>query len=146
MKFFKKLRADSSLIQVNLTRFRVNALYSEALGKYVVSLQSVISSPELRKRLGFSKMAFFSIIFDIEEEVYFYVINQKIIKAWVIGDCCDVVDCGTSFSMFWRNQTEPTRELRLYLGNGEQLRFTKRGTYIVRRDEEIKLEGAKNGK
>lgn len=130
MSFYKKSRDDTSIIQTTIIQPRINALYSEHLGKYVVSLQTFITSRSLKKKLGFRKPEFFSIIVDIEEEVFLNVFNQKITKVWLCCDSCDLVDTGNSFSMFWRNQTEPIRELRIYTESGDMLRFTSKGYFV----------------
>ena len=141
MSFYKKSRDDTSIIQTTIIQPRINALYSKQLGKYVVSLKTFITSRSLKKKLGFSMSSFFSIIVDIEEEVFLNVFNQKITKVWLCCDSCDLVDTGNSFSMFWRNQTEPIRELRIYTESGDMLRFTSKGYSIKRVVSENKKEG-----
>lgn len=141
MSFYKKLRDDTSIIQTTIIQPRINALYSEHLGKYVVSLQTFIHTPCLKKKLGFRKSEFFSIIVDIEEEVFLNVFNQKIIEVWLCCDSCDLVDTGNCFSMFWRNQTEPNRELRIYTESGDMLRFTRKGCFIKAAVNENEKEG-----
>ena len=141
MSFYKKLRDDTSIIQTTIIQPRINALYSEQLGKYVVSMQTFIHTPCLKKKLGFRKSEFFSIIVDIEEEVFLNVFNQKIAKVWLCCDSCDLIDTGNSFSMFWRNQTEPNRELRIYTESGDMLRFTRKGCFIKSAVSENEKEG-----
>ena len=141
MSFYKRLRDDTSIIQMTIIQPRINALYSEQLGKYVVSLQTFVTDTCLKKKLGFRKSEFFSIIVDIEEEVFLNVFNQKIIKVWLCCDSCDLVDTGNSFSMFWRNQTEPTRELRIYTKSGDMLRFTRKGCFVKSAINENEKEG-----
>lgn len=127
---FKKLREDSSIVSVELRNPRVNAIFSEQLGKYVVSMSGIINTGKIKKILGFNKPMFFNIIVDIEEEVYYHVITEKISKVWFIGDCCDLIDSGDSVSMFWRNQRESDRQLRITTAANTQLRFNKSGCYI----------------
>ena len=135
-----------STIHVKMKAPRVNAIFSSHLRKYVVSIAGVIYQENLRKRLGFSNISFFNIIVDVEEEVYKNVFIKEIVEAWFCGDCCDLIDNGDSFSMFWRNQREKDRRLRIRFDDGTELDFTRTG-YTVRRVEKDNLKGSlENGK
>jgi hypothetical protein len=146
MNIFKKLRDDNSIIIVKIKEPRVNAIFSSHLRKYVVSIAGAIYKGKLKKMLGFSNVAAFNIIVDVEEEVYKNVFIKEIVEARFCGDCCDLVDSGDCFSMFWRNQREKDRWLRIRFDDGTELEFTRKG-YNVRTVEENNLKGSlKNGK
>lgn len=146
MKTYKKMKKNMSTIHVKMKAPRVNAIFSSHLRKYVVSIAGVIYRENLRKRLGFSNISFFNIIVDVEEEVYKNVFIKEIVEAWFCGDCCDLIDNGDSFSMFWRNQREKDRRLRIRFDDGTELDFTRTG-YTVRRVEKDNLKGSlENGK
>lgn len=146
MKTYKKMKKNMSTIHVKMKAPRVNAIFSSHLRKYVVSIAGVIYQENLRKRLGFSNISFFNIIVDVEEEVYKNVFIKEIVEAWFCGDCCDLIDNGDSFSMFWRNQREKDRRLRIRFDDGTELDFTRTG-YTVRRVEKDNLKGSlENGK
>lgn len=146
MNIFKKMRADNSIISVKIKEPRVNAIFSSHLRKYVVSIAGAIYKAELKKRLGFSNIAVFNIIVDIEEEVYKNVFIKEITEARFCGDCCDLIYNGDSFSMFWRNQREKDRWLRISFDDGTELDFTRTG-YTIRTVEKDNLKGSlENGK
>lgn len=141
MSFYKKLRDNNSMIQLTAMYPRVSALFNSHLNKYIVTMKTDISSNHLRKRLGFNKTAFFNIIVDVKEEVFLNVFNQKIIKVWVCCDSCELINIGNDFSMFWRNQKERSRELRIFMENGDQLRLTRHGHFIKKANNKNKEEG-----
>lgn len=141
MSFYKKLRNNNSMIHLTAINPRVSALFNSHLNKYIVTMKTVISSNSLRKKLGFNKTAFFNIIVDVKEEVFLNVFNQKIIKVWVCCDSCELVNIWNDFSMFWRNQKERDRELRIFMENGDQLRFTRHGHFIKKAIKENEKEG-----
>jgi hypothetical protein len=143
---FRKLREDTSIVSVELRNPRVNAIFSEQLGKYVVSMSGIINTGKIKKILGFNKPMFFNIIVDIEEEVYYHVITEKISKVWFCGDCCDLIDSGDSVSMFWRNQRESDRQLRIATAAGTELRYNKSGCYISGLDLINEKTGGKHGR
>ena len=146
MKTYKKMKKNMSTIHVKMKAPRVNAIFSSHLRKYVVSIAGVIYQENLRKRLGFSNISFFNIIVDVEEEVYKNVFIKEIVEAWFCGDCCDLIDNGDNFSMFWRNQREKDRRLRIRFDDGTELDFTRTGCSI-RRVEKDNLKGSlENGK
>lgn len=146
MSIFKKMRDDNSIVSVKIKEPRVNAIFSSHLRKYVVSIAGVICKGTLKKMLGFPNVAVFNIIVDIEEEVYKNVFIKEITQAWFCGDCCDLVNSGDCFSMFWRNQKERDRRLRIRFDDGTELDFTRTG-YAVRRVEKDNLKGSlENGK
>ena len=126
----KYLREDTSIITFDIKRPRVNALFSSHLKKYVVSMSGEVKRDKVKKMMGFEKIAIFNIIVDVEEEVYKNVFIKEINKIRFIGDCCDIVDCRSSFSVFWRNQTEPRRSLRIYFQDGTELEFTRHGSTL----------------
>lgn len=124
----KYLRDDTSMIVIDIKRPRANALFSSHLKKYVVSMSGEVARDKVKKMMGFQNVATFNIIVDIEEEVYKNVFIKEISKVRFIGDCCDIIDSGSGFSVFWRNQTEPRRSLRIYFKDGTELEFTKHGS------------------
>lgn len=131
MSFYKKLRDDTSMIQLTVKNPRWYAVWNEKLNKYAVSFQTYIKTPRIKKKLGFKDLAFFSIIVDVEEEIFLNVFSKKIDKVWLCCDSSELVCYGDSFSMFWRNQREPSRECRIYTATGDKLQFTKRGYRYV---------------
>ena len=146
MNIFKKMRDDNSIISIKIKEPRVNAIFSSHLRKYVVSIAGAIYKGQLKKMLGFSNIAVFNIIVDVEEEVYKNVFIKEITQAWFCGDCCDLVDGGDCFSMFWRNQREKDRRLRIRFDDGTEMDFTRNG-YTIRTVEKDYLKGSlENGK
>ena len=146
MNIFRKMRDDNSIVSVKIKEPRVNAIFSSHLRKYVVSIAGAIYQDNLKKRLGFSNIAVFNIIVDVEEEVYKNVFIKEITQARFRGDCCDLIDNGDSFSMFWRNQREKDRWLRISFDDGTELDFTRTGYSIRRVEKDYLKRGLENGK
>ena len=143
---FKDLRDDTSLIMLEIKEPRVNAIFSSHLRKYVVSMAGIVKRDKVKKMMGFNKIGIFNIIVDVDEEIYKNVFIKEIIKIRFFGDCCDIVDCGDCFSVFWRNQKEPKRKLRIYFDDGAELEFSRTG-YKLKTLENDNLRGSsENGK
>lgn len=146
MNIFKKLRDDNSIVSVKIKEPRVNAIFSSHLRKYVVSIAGAIYKAKLKKMLGFSNVAVFNIIVDVEEEVYKNVFIKEVVEAWFCGDCCDLVNSDDNFSMFWRNQREKDRRLRIRFDDGTELDFTRTGCSIRRVEKDYLKGSLENGK
>lgn len=145
-KIIRDLRDDTSLIVLEIKEPRVNAIFSSHLRKYVVSMAGVVKRPRVKKMMGFNKLGIFNIIVDVDEEIYKNVFIKEITKIRFFGDCCDIIDCRDSFSVFWRNQKEPKRELRIYFDDGTKLEFTRTGTELKTLENDNLRGSLKNGK
>ena len=97
VNIFKKLRDDNSIVCVKIKEPRVNAIFSSHLRKYVVSIAGAIYKGKLKKMLGFSNIAVFNIIVDVEEEVYKNVFIKEIIHIFTLYQNMNIYGHGHFF-------------------------------------------------
>ena len=145
-KIITELRDDTSLILLEMKNPRVNAIFSSHLRKHVVSMAGMVVRDKVKKLMGFHKIGIFNIIVDVDEEIYKNVFIKEIIKIRFFGDCCDIIDGGDCFSVFWRNQKERKRSLRIYFDDGTILEFSRTGHELKTLNDGNLRGSLKNGK